>query len=195
MFDELLYRLTAIDGVSHSAHYHFQEYGQHLLADRIAEIAEKKDDVQEVCYLGLGYPALDAKLIAEESAKYIPMASEDDSVNFANLKVLIRDTLILIESYDKQTRGVENLLGDIAQTLTQSLGLLHQIVEDDFDVMYNMSSDDKFDKVMKEFEEGTLKDPQGNVITDKDRALAIAYSESGKSRNESEWDKLVPPTV
>lgn len=43
----------------------------------------------------------------------------------------------------------------------------------------------KFDTVMKEFSDGKLEDSAGNKVTDKEQALAIAYSESGL--NESSY--------
>jgi hypothetical protein len=45
----------------------------------------------------------------------------------------------------------------------------------------------KFDKVMAEFEKGELKSSNGKKVTDKKQALAIAYSESGL--NEAYGDK------
>ncbi|CAM0104457.1 hypothetical protein VPH209E381_0039 [Vibrio phage 209E38-1] len=39
---------------------------------------------------------------------------------------------------------------------------------------------DKYDQVMKEFDEGNLKDKYGKVVTSRKDAEAIAYSESGK---------------
>ena len=47
----------------------------------------------------------------------------------------------------------------------------------------NESSDDKFAYVMREFEEGKLKTPDGKVVTDPAQAKAIAYSESKKTEN------------
>ena len=41
----------------------------------------------------------------------------------------------------------------------------------------------KFDLVMHEFEVGALEDSNGNLVSDKDQALAIAYSESGMSKS------------
>jgi len=38
---------------------------------------------------------------------------------------------------------------------------------------------EKFNAVMKEFERGTLHSGSGEIVTDRDQALAIAYSESG----------------
>jgi hypothetical protein len=36
------------------------------------------------------------------------------------------------------------------------------------------------EKVMREFYDGKLKDSSGKLVTDKKRAIAIAFSESGK---------------
>ena len=47
----------------------------------------------------------------------------------------------------------------------------------------NSASDDKFAYVMREFEEGKLKTPDGKVVTDPAQAKAIAYSESKKTEN------------
>lgn len=47
----------------------------------------------------------------------------------------------------------------------------------------NSASDDKFAYVMREFEEGKLKTPDGKVVTDPQQAKAIAYSESKKTEN------------
>ena len=47
----------------------------------------------------------------------------------------------------------------------------------------NSASDDKFAYVMREFDEGKLKTPDGKVVTDPAQAKAIAYSESKKAEN------------
>lgn len=48
----------------------------------------------------------------------------------------------------------------------------------------------KFDKVMHEFGQGTLKDQSGKVITDRKQAIAIAYSESGLEKGfDTELEK------
>jgi hypothetical protein len=36
---------------------------------------------------------------------------------------------------------------------------------------------------MREFAAGKLKDSHGNIVTDKDQALAIAYSEAEDAKN------------
>lgn len=47
----------------------------------------------------------------------------------------------------------------------------------------NSASEDKFAYVMREFDEGKLKTPDGKVVTDPEQAKAIAYSESKKTEN------------
>lgn len=47
----------------------------------------------------------------------------------------------------------------------------------------NSASDDKFAYVMREFDEGKLKTPDGKVVTDPAQAKAIAYSESKEAEN------------
>lgn len=47
----------------------------------------------------------------------------------------------------------------------------------------NSASDDKFAYVMREFDEGKLKTPDGKVVTSPEQAKAIAYSESKKAEN------------
>lgn len=47
----------------------------------------------------------------------------------------------------------------------------------------NSAPDDKFAYVMREFDAGKLKTPDGKVVTDPAQAKAIAYSESKKTEN------------
>lgn len=51
---------------------------------------------------------------------------------------------------------------------------------------------DKIDYVMNEFKEGRLKSSDGKLVTDKDQALAIAYSEAEKLAKD-EWDENKHP--
>ena len=53
-------------------------------------------------------------------------------------------------------------------------------------------SEDKFSKVMREFEAGTLKTGAGDKVTDRQQALAIALSESRKAY-DAEQKKAVKP--
>lgn len=58
-----------------------------------------------------------------------------------------------------------------------------ELYEYDHKPTKNSASDDKFAYVMREFDEGKLKTPDGKVVTDPEQAKAIAYSESKKAEN------------
>lgn len=54
--------------------------------------------------------------------------------------------------------------------------------------MYSIKAskkDDKFEQVMREFKNKTLRSSSGDLITDRNQALAIAYSESGKKSEDN----------
>ena len=53
----------------------------------------------------------------------------------------------------------------------------------------------KFNKVMGEFGDGTLKTPNGDVVTDRKQALAIAYSESGLDESKQKLYNIVEGVV
>lgn len=63
------------------------------------------------------------------------------------------------------------------------IGKLMERLPNGFVKIGNSASDDKFAYVMREFEEGKLKTPDGKVVTDPAQAKAIAYSESKKTEN------------
>jgi len=191
---ELLQRLTAINSYAKDCHYNYQSFGQHLLADKNQdELIEGKDLVNEVCYLGLGMDTPASEEVLEGALKFIPEVSKGDQVNLARLKLLVKTTLVYIQEMKLETRGVENLIGGIAQDLQQLHGLLYKQVDDEEDVVYLNANNEKFDIVMKEFADGKLKTPDGNVVTDREQALAIAYSES---KNQSdEYERIVPETM
>lgn len=143
---ELLQRITAINSYAKDCHYNFQTYGQHQLADVNQEnLLEYKDLINEVCYLGLGMDAPESEEVLEGALKFIPEVSEDDQVNLARLKLLIKMTLIHIEEMKLETRGIENLVGSIAQDLQQLHGLLYKVVDDEEDLKYleNQSEEEK----------------------------------------------------
>lgn len=64
----------------------------------------------------------------------------------------------------------------IKLTESQLVDMIENIINE---VSKKSKKQEKFDKVMGEFGDGTLKTPDGKVVTDKRQALAIAYSESG----------------
>lgn len=56
------------------------------------------------------------------------------------------------------------------------------------EISKGLEDSDKFHKVMKEFGEGKLKSSSGDVVTDKDQALAIAYSEAKGVKKSDNFD-------
>lgn len=188
---ELLCRLQAISSFAKDCHYHFNEYSQHLLADVNEDDIENQIDlINEVCYLGLGEDAPAKKDILTGALDYMPQPSNEEKENFAKLKLMIKECLVHLEQTEAKTRGANALLDNIAMTLQQLHGLLFKTVVDTKDIeylnsipdlmeeeIYN-SKEEKIAYVMKEFEEGRLKDSHGDIVTDKNQALAIAYSEA-----------------
>lgn len=65
--------------------------------------------------------------------------------------------------------------------------------EEEKDKIFNSEFDYKVAFVMREFAEGKLKDSHGNTVTDKDQALAIAYSEAKKKVSNAEFDESEHP--
>lgn len=148
---ELLQRITAINSYAKDCHYNFQTYGQHQLADVNQEnLLEYKDLINEVCYLGLGMDAPESDEVLSGALNFIPEVSEDDQANLARLKLLVKMTLIHIEDMKLETRGIENLVGAIAQDLQQLHGLLYKVVDDEEDIKYlekiqNAEKDDELE--------------------------------------------------
>jgi hypothetical protein len=58
----------------------------------------------------------------------------------------------------------------------------------------NLSPEDKFEAVMGEFKRGALRSGSGEIVTDRDQALAIAYSESGLSKSIMQKAKYIRRT-
>lgn len=60
--------------------------------------------------------------------------------------------------------------------------IITKVLQEDYKKSEDLTENkkqNKFDKVMGEFEKGELKSSNGKKVTDKKQALAIAYSESG----------------
>lgn len=58
-----------------------------------------------------------------------------------------------------------------------------------------MKKEEKINKVMSEYYQGVLKDSQGRLVTDKDQALAIAYSESEDIGNQAKIENAMNGTT
>lgn len=146
---ELLERLWAIKLSAKNAHYYFDKFGQHLLADFLSDERDEQIDlINEVCFLGLGEDAVPAQDILEGAIKFVPVVVENDQENLSNLKALVKDTLVYIQMMDLSIVGVANLVGGIAQDLLQFHGLLYRqgiLDKDDIDFLNNESKKEDVD--------------------------------------------------
>lgn len=80
-------------------------------------------------------------------------------------------------SYETEDGDSGNLRKDSEKLVLKSLDI-------DIEKSEN-SKEQKVAKVMKEFKEGTLKSSSGELVTDRDQAIAIAMSEAGIKKEKS----------
>lgn len=86
------------------------------------------------------------------------------------------------EDHERYVKAKKKLANYAGTNTHYGKGIVSQVKEklkNKKEYMKNQK-DKKFEKVMREFYEGKLKDSSGKLVTDKKRAIAIAFSESGK---------------
>lgn len=130
----LISLLIAVQNFCKDIHYNCEGeafYGKHLLADRVQEnISEYIDQIKEICILGSDEKTLPSAEYLKRAAEIIPSINKADKKNFESLSDLIMSILELIESMNDSTKGEENLYGNIAQDLQNSLGLINRQIKD-----------------------------------------------------------------
>ena len=129
----------------------------------------------------------DEKEKAENMRSYTEVAGKLIEMGVKNEDVLtwlkqFRDFNLENVEFDADTEGLEEY---------QDMGEYE--AKEEGQRQFNSAFEDKVAFVMREFEEGKLKDSHGNIVTDKDQALAIAYSEAREKVNNSEWDEQKHP--
>ncbi len=131
MKDTIL-NLIAIKAVCKDMHYGAtgqQFYGLHLLADRIAEpISGFIDSIKEVCFLGNELDAPSSAEIHADLPGSIPTFTNPQTT-LETLKELLKLAEYRIEeitALPSITQGELNLLGEVAQHLKLSRGLVHR---------------------------------------------------------------------
>ena len=131
--NKLIAQLIAICNYAKDIHYNAKGdafYSKHLLADRIQDnISEYIDQIKEICFLGNDVETLPSAEYLLKATSYIPAIQEDDKANFKSLEMLIVSTLATIEGLEG-TKGEENLYGNIAQDLQNSLGLINRQIKE-----------------------------------------------------------------
>lgn len=130
--NKLIAELIAICSFCKDIHYNSKGdafYGKHLLADRVQEnINEYIDQIKEICILGNDEKTLPSGEYLLKATSFIPAIQNEDKANFKNLENLLIATLGTLESLEG-TKGEENLYGNIAQDLQNSLGLINRQIK------------------------------------------------------------------
>lgn len=130
--DETIAMLLAIQNYAKDIHYNCKGdafYSKHLLCDRIAEnMSDYIDGIKETIILARLETPKSSKEYMEEAINKVPDITDKDTENFKRLRFLMLNTLASIERIDRVSIGEENLLGNIAENLQNSVGLLNKQV-------------------------------------------------------------------
>ena len=123
---ELIARLVAIENFCKDIHYTNVTYEDHLLADRIHDgISTHLDDIKEQVILAKKELPLMSKDYLKEAIKYIPdIDKESNRKNWLSLQDLIEATLVVLNEMNGDSRAVNALLDNVAQTLNTGLALI-----------------------------------------------------------------------
>jgi hypothetical protein len=167
---------------------------QYKVGNKKLKFTDKKDGLKEFVYdeeNDKGYIYYDGKLVDT-----IPHAGQG-WLNLIKQKafssgVMNKTGNRVIEKESEMSQELKNLLKKAPEWIKEKIqyAFSHGFTIDEKDFINaikkevgNSASDDKFAYVMREFDEGKLKTPDGKVVTDPAQAKAIAYSESKKTEN------------
>lgn len=130
--DTLITYLMAIERYAKDLHYDCSGsnfYSNHEFADRfIVNMEDYLDQLKEVSLLGNGYKPLRSRVYMHLAADLIPIKS-----SFRSMRVLMKNTLGVIDNITALGRGDEDLIGSIARDIQNNIGLLN--------IMFNNSGD------------------------------------------------------
>lgn len=132
--DSLIIGLMLIDNFNKDIHYHAHGeafYSKHIFVDKFS-FSEEIDKLKEIALLGLSLRPLPSATYLSLAGKTQAQPDEmNDKANFEKLIKLIDEALNLInEKIDtKNNKGIENLIGGIAEKLMQYKGLLNLQIE------------------------------------------------------------------
>lgn len=122
--DTLITYLMAIKYFAKHLHYNCSGknfYSNHKFADRfIIDFDEYIDQLKETCLLGYNHSPLHPDDYLRNSAELIPLNSD-----FNSMLILMVDTLCFIDSIPQLSRGSEDLIGNIAKSIQNNVGLLN----------------------------------------------------------------------
>ena len=125
---QLIEQLEAIRHFAKDIHYHAhggEFYSVHILMDRVAEgIVEQIDNIYEIGFLGKMNNAPKSADVLKIASAYIPEIDDDTNENISRLLDLITTTINTIQELIGDDPAIDNMLGNIAESLTQKRGLL-----------------------------------------------------------------------
>ena len=124
--DLLIAYLFAIQAFAKDIHYSAKGeafYSKHLLADEIYKgIDEQIDALIETCIMP--YYAVRISYFWNIAKDLIPDLTDDDSINFDNLRKLCAKAVDLMNKIEVDIKGEQSLIDNIAQELQRKLGLI-----------------------------------------------------------------------
>ena len=182
----------AIRGYAKDIHYSAQGnnmYGEHIFADVVeSPDADILDELKEVCFLGRNYRVPESSFLMQESIKYYPAKTNDDSQNWSFLRSLIAQAMFIIEQISQQaTAGEANIIGAIAQELQKNIGLINLrlgfplLEEED---LGDIANNERWITVKPHGDEE--KDKPSDGADKKDKKTSSSLKESEKIKKEIE---------
>lgn len=133
MINQLILHLIIIREFAKDIHYNvsgLSAISLHKYVDEIQDgLSDYIDELKEVCLLGKNIRPLSSKEYMQEAIKYIPDLPDDDKEKFKVLQNVINDALTLINNLTNLSVADSNLIGNIAEHLQKSVGLINLIIE------------------------------------------------------------------
>ena len=129
--DILIAYLFAIQAFAKDIHYSASGeafYSKHLLADEIYKgIDEQIDALIETCIMP--YYAVRISCFWNIAKDIIPDLTDDDGINFDNLRKLCAKAVDLMNKIEVDIKGEQSLIDDIAKDLQRKLGMITRQVQ------------------------------------------------------------------
>ena len=129
--DILIAYLFAIQAFAKDIHYSAKGeafYSKHLLADEIYKgIDEQIDALIETCIMP--YYAVRISYYCNIAKDIIPDLTDDDGINFDNLRKLCAKAVDLMNKIEVDIKGEQSLIDDIAKDLQRKLGMIIRQVQ------------------------------------------------------------------
>lgn len=133
MINRLISNLMVIREFAKDIHYNVSglpAISLHKYADAVQDgLSDYIDELKEVCLLGNNKRPLTSKEYMQEAIKFIPLLPADDKIKFQALQNIIIETLNFIKGMENLSTADANLIGNIAEHLQKSVGLINLIIE------------------------------------------------------------------